>query len=222
VALAREFKANKAAAEEKYWGKLLVIEGEVDSSNKDVGGRSFLMFRGYTKAELEKEWTKALRYVICRFIGPPNARALEVVPKQKVKLQGQLMKARGSDTVELFDCELLEVGPSPAIYMTAEDLAREHAANAEEAEKKYKGKHLVLQAVVVGPQEAYGFDALVLAGHDEGTKTPLRVTAHVPFAVQHEIRFMQKGEKVRVRGDYTGLVKGTISLSNAIYLGKAP
>ena len=133
--LQAEFNTDKAAALAKYQGKTIDLSGVVKSVGDDgsadnglvevVTGEGSLGLPCYT---VDKE---------------PFAR---LAPGQTVKLQGVWPKTAAEP--RLRDAVIVEAGPSPAIAMTALQLATEYAADPEGVKTKYNDKSLFLSGEV--------------------------------------------------------------------------
>jgi hypothetical protein len=153
--LQAEFTTDKATALAKYQGKTIDLTGVVKSVGDDgtdqnglveiVTGAGSLGLPCYT---VDKE---------------PFAR---LAPGQTVKLQGVWPKSAGEPTLR--NCVIVEAGPSPAIALTALQLATDYAADPEGVKTKYDGKSLILSGEVLrrDPTDS-GNCTIVLKGTDK-------------------------------------------------------
>jgi hypothetical protein len=178
-----EFKKDKKAAADKYKDAVIELSGTAfDSGASDPqSAGSTLVLNGAD-----------LRFVRCMMVeAEPWAK---VAKGSTVKIKG---KASGADAEALYGCAFVEVGQNPAIVVKAEDLAREFAANKDEAAKKYDGKPLIVDGEVVssGPEERK-FERVVLKG-DGQTSLSCR------FAVTHEKKppMLTPGQRIKLAGE---------------------
>lgn len=107
--LTREWSTDEKAAETKYGGKTIAVEGIVD--NVKTAERPFpasVVLTGFNPDEPDvlKRMT-----VVCALRNPDDAE--KVAAGQKAKLQG-IMGSMMMNTVSVGDCVILEVGPAPA------------------------------------------------------------------------------------------------------------
>jgi hypothetical protein len=200
--LTKEFADDKKGAEKKYPMNLIVeVEGEVKKSEKLPSGDTWAVhLEGFEKGK--GLFTKV---VDCEFGAKAKSykKAQELVPDQKVKIRGKFYSAFEYGQ-RLVDCELVEVGPDPAIKVTAAQLSKDFAADRKAAATKYKDKQVLLEGVVaqpVGPKAKY---YVVL--ENSGEKGAPAVHVEFGFTQTAEKLFSQlkKGQKVTVRGRCEG------------------
>jgi hypothetical protein len=116
----------------------------------------------------------------------------KLCPGQKARFRG---KALGG---YLLDAVLVETGPSPAIRVSARQLAKEYAADAQAADKKYRGKYLLVEGEVADKQlDKTEFTTVYLTG--EG-KT--RILCGFPSFKKEETVTVQTGQPLTVLGLY--------------------
>jgi len=188
--LAEEFEKDSKAARQKYQGKVIDLSGRIDRLNRNIGGGdAFVVLDGGKEGvrcvTVDKQpWNK-------------------VVPGQKVKLRGTLAD---NSTPMLLQCEILETGESPALVVTAEQLAKEAAADAEGTDKKYKGKPLIVTGEIVELKPAKGEEYLKLKGDDQRK-------VYCVFPLQGDmIAGLKEGQRVKILGQYSGTHNKTVDL----------
>jgi len=71
----------------------------------------------------------------------------KVAKGQQVTVEGRVPQTQGSPM--LTECTITSTGPSTAVTITAEQLAREVTANEEAATAKYKGKSFIMTGEVI-------------------------------------------------------------------------
>lgn len=134
----REFETDEKAAHAKYGGKTVELSGVVD----DVGRKLF----DYAFVELQQggDTPRSVPGVLCATIDTEPWG--KVVPGQRIKIKGQY---QGGIGWALSSCVFVEIGPSPAIMISAADLASEYSADPEAVRKKYTGKWLIVNGEIV-------------------------------------------------------------------------
>src|ERR1051326_5616934 len=137
-ALAKELIDGKKTAAAKYKDAVIELSGTVMNTEADPVSKGSIVEIGIS----------GLEKVTCMMVDPEPWSKVSI--GSKVKIKGKWL---GRENVPLYDplygCVFVEVGPNPAIITTAEDLAREFAANKVEAEKKFDGKTVILEGEVV-------------------------------------------------------------------------
>jgi hypothetical protein len=99
----------------------------------------------------------------------------------------------------LIYCVIVDKGESPAVVISAEDLAKEFSANPEETSKKYDKKHLILTGEVTDREfNSAGAAAVILKGHDK-----IPVKCHFSAFEKGVAKSMKVGNKVKLVGEYT-------------------
>jgi hypothetical protein len=197
--LQAEFNTDKSAALAKYQGKMIDLSGVVKSVGDDGSGDSGLVeivtgegSLGLPCYTVDKE---------------PFAH---LAPGQTVKLQGVWPKTAAEP--RLRDCVIVEAGPSPAIALTAIQLATEYAAAPEGVKTKYDGKSLILNGDVTRKEtKDSGNCTLFLKGTEK---------AHVEasFGAIHsgKTATIKDGQPIKllVRFDKSACYPDTINFSN--------
>jgi hypothetical protein len=121
-----EFKKNSEAAKAKYRDKVIEMSGEVTSVRPDVYGEF---------GRLNLDVPNDAVGVECWL--PDKKPWTKVSPGSKVKVRGKLWD-RFSGVLN--PCEIVEAGPDPAVKISAEELAKQFAADRKAARKKYDDK----------------------------------------------------------------------------------
>ncbi len=205
VDLHAEFKTDKAAALAKYQGKTLDLSGVVKAVGDDGAGNNGLveMVNGSGSLGLPC-------YTVDK---EPYAR---LAPGQTVKLQGVWPK--NASEPRLRDGVIVEAGPSPAIAVTALQLAMEYAADPEGVKSKYEGKSLLLSGEVTHKDtKDSGNCTLILKGSEK---------AHVEasFAAIHASKTatIKDGAPIKLfaRFDKSACSPDTIKFSNPAIITK--
>jgi tRNA_anti-like len=201
----KEYQANDNAARKKYAKNIIELTGKVEKADS-LNGRGV---PNLVLAAEDKEEPGAA-VVNCMFPVEAETEVNVLVKGQTVKVQGRLYSDAVAGGAPLLECKLIEVGPSPAIKITAVQLVKEFAENSDAAIAKYHGKPLFLEGSVVKIEveknpagEALSF-TFSLAGSDEEAVKPLRVdvaclTAEIP-RLQKQLSAVAKGQMVKIKG----------------------
>ncbi len=192
-ALAKEAIADPTAAEAKYKGKVVEVDGQVAFANKIVGDNRMFSLTG-----AKKQPTDAVsRDVMCTPRPDQQDRAWGLGRGQKVKVVGRVT---GVNTfgVSLSDCTVAEEGPNPTQTVSAEQLAADYAKNPLAAEKKYLAgekyaKEIIITGTVADLKTKNDFYVVRLAGSG-----PVAVDCTVK---KEDWESLKKGEKVTIKGD---------------------
>jgi tRNA_anti-like len=198
--LQAEFTTDKAAALAKYQGKTIDLSGVVKSVGDDGTDQNGLVEIVTGSGSLGLPC-----YTVDR---EPFAR---LAPGQTVKLQGVWPKTASEP--RLRDCVIVETGPSPAIALTALQLATEYAADPEAVKTKYDGKSLILGGDVQGKiTRETGNCTLFLKGIEKKSHVELWFDAiHAGKAAK-----INDGQPIKLfaRFDKSGCLADTITFSN--------
>jgi hypothetical protein len=135
---------------------------------------------------------------------------------QKVKLKGKVERDL-SGFIDLVPCEVVSVGPDPAIKVTTDELTEAYAKDAKAADEKYKDKWLLVEGTVseLKPGTS-GADSVILEGSGKKDGKPIRIAAAYPADRKGDFTALKKGDKVKFKGECGGEFGGTISLSYSI------
>jgi hypothetical protein len=196
---AEEFKKDKTAAHAKYKGKIVEVTGKVESVGRNASDEPILTLEGPPKSF---DWTQCLtrdRY-------PWKTAA----PGQTVTVKG-----KGHDFFPgaiLLDCEIVEVKGDKPPALTADELAKEYAADPKAAAKKYEEKWIALSGEV---EKVNANDTVDLKTQAKGP----RVRANFGAAEAKQLKGVKPGQKIQVLGNF-GLqgAADEVSLSTCILM----
>jgi tRNA_anti-like len=139
-----DWKKDAKAAEKKYEGKMIELKGELNSIGLNDEGIAWVSLRTGNKiANTEVEGT-----VSCQLL-EKNPWA-KLGRGQTVTLRGRLNSGWGFALVE---STLLELGPNPAIILSASDLAKEYGADKGKTLEKYEKKSLIVDGEIASKDE---------------------------------------------------------------------
>jgi Leucine-rich repeat (LRR) protein len=176
---------DRAVANEKFKGKVVELSGVVKTVGQNISGEPYLSL------EVEKDFTG----VMC-FTADAEPWA-KVVPGQKIKLKGK-WPPDAFGTV-LAHCAFVDVGTSPAITITAQQLAKEYAADKEAANKKYTDKYLIITGEVADKEFNSAGAASVTLKVDGNVKVKCSFTAFEKGMVKP----IKVGQQLKAVGQYT-------------------
>jgi hypothetical protein len=180
VEFAEEYAKDKQAARQKYQGKVVDLSGRIDRLNRNISRQAFVVLEGGRDG--------------VRCLTVDKAPWNKVTPGQQITLRGTVAD---DSSPMLFSCEIIETGESPALTITAEQLARETAADQEATYKKYKEKPLIVTGEVVELKPAKGDEYLDLKGDDKRR-------VHCVFPLQGDmLEGLKVGQQVKVLGQYS-------------------
>ncbi|HKB38765.1 MAG TPA: hypothetical protein VKD72_20145 [Gemmataceae bacterium] len=207
--LAKDYETDSAAANKKYTGKWVEVEGPMQFVLVLPGGDVNITLVGF-KLDPSKFGGHTVR-------GIPPAEEREklkgLIPGQKVKLKGKVDRANAG-FIELVPCAIVAIGPDPAIPVTADQLTEAYAADTKAADAKYKGKWVFVEGVVLElrPDEA----SVILAGAGKKDGKSLRVSASYPDNRKKDFAALKKGDQAKIKGECGGEVLGSITLTSAV------
>jgi hypothetical protein len=207
--LAKEFETDKGVADAKYKGKMIEVEGPLKDVMISPSGDITFRLVGF-KADDGKPG-----HTIC---GVPPAAEKEKIKNltegQKIKFKGECKGESSGMFVDLLKCEILSIGPDPAISITADQLTQDFAKDQKAAEAKYKDKWLLVEGTVLELAEG-NYDSLEVALEGIGKKDgkPLRVSATFSPNTKKDAASLKKGDKVKIKGGCGGEVFNKIRLS---------
>lgn len=207
--LAKDYETDSAAANKKYTGKWVEVEGPTQFVLVLPGGDVNISLVGF-KRDPNKFGGHTVR-------GIPPAEEREklkgLVPGQKVKLKGKVDRETAGEYIELVPCAIVSIGPDPAIPVTADQLTEAYAKDTKAADAKYKGKWLFVEGVVLElrPNEA----SVILAGTGKKDGKALRVSASYPDNRKQDFATLKKGDTARIKGECDGEFLGSITLNSA-------
>jgi hypothetical protein len=210
-ALAREYETDSAAADRKYKGKWVLVEGPMEDID---------LLEGDLCVSLKKvapDPTKKPRGRVIRgYFLPTDAKKLSGLTRgQEIQFKGKCDGEQAGGFVDFLSCELAVVGPDPSLPVTAAKLTRDYGRDEKAADATYKDRYVLVEGTVVGLQEKDGIPAVLLEGHDEKSPAPLRVSATYSPRRKDEFAALKKGNKVKVKGECAGRFLGEVSVRYA-------
>jgi hypothetical protein len=211
--LARDYETDKVAAVAKYTGKWVEVEGPMESVLVLPLGDVNIRLVGF-QADPKKFGGHSVR-------GIPAAADAEklkgLTRGQMVKLKGKVDRETAGMFVDLVPCELVSIGPDPAIRVTADQLTQDYARDAEAADRKYRDKWLLVEGIVAELKEdRAAADRVILEGAGKKDGKPLRISAAYPADRKKDFAALKKGDRVKIKGECGGEFAGTISFSYTV------
>lgn len=206
--LTKEADADRKAATAKFDDKIIEVSGTVFRSEPaPFGGQWFTYLRGH---DIPNDFF-GCKQVDCQFApdSPFHAKAELLSKGQEVKIRGKFYGIFDYG-IRLDKCELVEAGPDPIIKIAAPELTAAYAADAAAADKKYKGKQLIVDGVVADLKTGDLELTIFLQGHDEKSATPLRIALETYD--KDLAKKLAKGQKVKIRADCDGRFKDQVVL----------
>jgi len=194
---AKEYLVDAKAAEGKYMGKAVELEGQVESANPVINtGLEFFL-------EGAKKSPDDLGVKVRCLPAPAVSSRMPWLGKgQKVKVIGTVGPLQGGLFVFVGDCQVTELEPSKTPQVTAEQVTADFAKDPEAAKDKYVGKQAYEKEILVEGTIAdlvkKGDFYLVKLG---GANPDLRVSCMIG---KLEFDDLKKGQKVRVKGNVAG------------------
>jgi hypothetical protein len=190
-AFAKEVKKDERAAAAKYKGKTIELSGKVADVHRNASGDPFLSLPAKTAGILG---------VSC-FLKDKNVFG-KVVKGQEVTVRGRYPDLQFG--VQLLDCELVKVGPSPALTYTAEEMTKEWARDKAGAVKKWKDKVLIVSGEVADTKaNDVGAINVYLKGTDK-----LRVDCGFTAFEKAVAEKIKAGDRVKLVGEFLEFESG--------------
>jgi hypothetical protein len=217
TALAQEAIADPKAAEAKYRGQLIEVDGRIDLANRVIGDSRMVSLIG---ARTGPDNVFSVD-VMCLSVPNHRAQMWWLGKGEKVKVIGRVTNI-SPKAVYLDECTFTEQEPNPTVTLSAEQLAGEFAQNASAATKKYQpvlgekyGKEVIVTGTVADRIKTRdGFYIAQLAG-------AARITVNCQLP-KEEWQSLQRGEKVTIKGDYAKFAaqENAVVINNAFLLKK--
>lgn len=207
--LGKDYETDSAAANKKYTGKWVEVEGPVEHVLVRPGGDVSILLVGF-KADPNKLGGHSVRGV------PPSEESEKLkglCPGQKVKLKGKVDRETAGEFIDLTPCAIVSIGPDPAIPVTADQLTEAYAKDSNAADEKYKGKLVFVEGVVLELRPEEG--SVILAGSGKKDGKALRVSASYPDNRKTDFAALKKGDTAKVKGECGGEFLGSIPLTSA-------
>lgn len=189
-AFAKEFTKDREAFKAKYANKVVEVTGTVHSVGQDIGGGGNVSLRGDPDVLVGN--------VLCGTAEREPWRA--VLPGQTARVRGRCPD-RVSVEAMLFDAVVLEVRGDPPPTVTADQLAKEFAADPDAAEKKWDKKYLILTGrvkQVIPPKDLNGRFLLL-------ESDPATPRVQPDFGTDDRAKRVRPGQQVRVLAQSLGV-----------------
>jgi uncharacterized protein (DUF1330 family) len=181
----KEYEAGKNTAAEKYKGKVIELSGEIDGIGRNFGGDP------YVTLKVEKQ----LLGVMC-FTAEEHPWA-KVVRGQKIKIKGKWPEFTVASS--LIYCAFVETGEYAGIRLSAEELAKEYAADPEATVKKYDKKFLVMTGEVVSKE----FNSAGAASVELKSGNKVKVKCSFTATEKDVTKPIKVGQTIEVVGEFT-------------------
>jgi len=195
-AFAKEVLADEKAAESKYKGKVVELEGQVQYANKIIGNDRMITLVGAKKKPTDVVGLN----IACVPAAEGKDKMWWLGRGEKVKVIGRVSPYMSTSSVTLEQCTITEVGKNPTPQVTAEALVEEFVKDEGAAKKKYTESEFVMKEVIVEGTVAGteskpdgSFHLVDLAG-----KNGYTVRCTVPKDVKDSLK---KGDRVTMKGD---------------------
>jgi hypothetical protein len=149
---AADFKKDSQAARAKYKGKVIEMSGTVSLARPDPYGLC-----GYISLDVPND-AFGVRCVLAD-LKPWK----KVSPGSKVTVRG-----KSSDLIagDIRPCEVVKAGPNPGVVISAQELARQFAADRKQARQKYNEKWAYIKGEVMEKTAKPGQASFKLKGAD--------------------------------------------------------
>jgi hypothetical protein len=218
TALAQEAVADPKAAEAKYRGQWVEVDGRIDLANRVLGDSRMVSLVG---TQIGPDKSIAVN-VLCLSVPNHRAEMWWLGKGERVTVVGRVSNV-SPEAVYLDECTFTEREPNPTPTTTAEQLAGEFAHDAGAAKKKYQpvlgekyGREVIVTGTVANlTRTRNGLYIAQLAG-----AARLTVNCHVP---KEEWQSLKRGEEVTVKGDYANFApeQSAIVIDSAFVLKKS-
>ncbi len=139
-ALTAEWRAHGKQTFDKYKGKIVEVSGIVSLATNDTNVLLPLV-------RLADEDAKNRFAVQCYFSGTDWAAIQRLCEGQKLSVRGQLIESDGGEPM-LLNCQLRDVGESPALGATIAGLIEEYKTNDKKMAEKYDSHWLIVEGFV--------------------------------------------------------------------------
>jgi hypothetical protein len=174
------FKKDSQAAKDNYKDKVVEMSGTVSSVRPDPYG-----LVGYVNLDVPND----LEGVRCVLADKKPWR--KVSPGSKIKVRG---KSSDRFSGDLSPCAIVEAGPNPALTISAQELAKDFAADRKEARKKYHEKWAHVRGEVA--EKLSEKIALKLKGAGD-----IWVICYFPQPYKNQLEPVKSGSKVDIFGE---------------------
>jgi hypothetical protein len=184
-AFAAEVKKDERAAASKFKGRAIELSGQVAGVHRNIRGDVYLSLPSKSAGILG---------VAC-FLKDPNIYG-KVVKGQAVTVRGRYPDVRVG--VQILDCEVVKVGPSPALTYTSEQMAREWTMDRKAATQKWKDKVVIVSGEVAGTKAN---DVGAVTVYLKGTDTA-RIDCGFTAFEKDLAGKIKPGEQVKIVGEF--------------------
>ncbi len=187
-----EWTADDRAAREKYEQKVLEISGEVSEVTAKLDSNQNIV-QGMVVLKAGKEGQ-------IRCFTTDTHPWDRISPGSKVKVRG--IVPQYAEFPALDSAIIVEAGPNPAMTITAEQLAKELDEDADQTNKRYKDKFLIVEGEVLQKRvDPLGITWVYLKGVEE-----VPVACKFPHLMRTAAEPLKAGQKIKVIGLYRGWV----------------
>jgi hypothetical protein len=182
--LADQFAADAAKAEKKFAGKIIAVEGAVESARQSI-------VKGTGEVTLGGKGKGGSSFGVTCQVKKARAGMVGLLSNgQKVRVTGRFVEG-GATNARLIECDYEELTPSSTPTVTAEALSKEFKDDSDAAGKKYNNRDLIVRGTVA-ELVTDGF-WVRLAGTG---------ALHVACVVEEdEFKSLKKGDRVRIKGE---------------------
>jgi hypothetical protein len=194
-----EFKKDANAAKRKYMGKVVELTGTIDDVEDDFKHRF-----GYVCLKVTGDRV--------RVATKDKKPWLTVAPGSQVKVKGKVQESGRPG--ELFEAEIVDPGTVKPAFLTAEQIAKEYAADRKAAAEKYQNKRVNVEGEIIEMGKSQYCDVQVkLKGQED-----IIVSCCVSGDINKQVLDAAKpGQKLKVFGSlelYDDPAKKIILLGN--------
>lgn len=179
-----EFDKLKDNMGRKYEGKVIELKGTVKGLGRHSGRPELLVISPGKEQE----------YVRC-FMPEGEEFWARISKGQEVTVEGLVRQPQGNPM--LTDCGIASSGPPTGVTISAEELAREFAADGTKAAAKYEGKSFILTGEVVSTSEWSTFCGVELKGAGKPVECVFRSDK------ERDKKFVP-GAKLKLYAEYDG------------------
>jgi WD40 repeat protein len=202
IELAAEIKKGRDEARKKYDGKIIEVTGKINSLAPHPSGEGTIVL-----ADGQRFSFGALQCVV----SDPQPWA-KYAPGQEITIRGRWPS--GSSGM-LTSCIIVKAGPSPAISISARDLAKEFSTNAEAARVKYDKKPLLVSGEVTAKEVNSGGAATIKIKGDG--QVALRCFLGGSFGAEGQLRRgIRPGQPIRMLAEFSAFYDGHVSLDKCL------
>jgi hypothetical protein len=175
---------------QQYQGKVIELKGVVKGIGTLSGKPELLVVSpGNEQADVR-----------CWMSGEEEFWA-KVSKGQQVTVKGLVRDPQASPM--LIECEITGTGPSMAVTITAEELAKEVASDGDKATAKYKGKSLILTGEVISAEPRGSLKLVTLKGT---TDEPVECFFYSDSSIKAWDKKLVPGVKLKMYAEYdTGI-----------------